>query len=129
MNTKQIKRQHYRQLYSAHQTHDSLDALNLSVQLHTDLHGRTLTKTSQSLLKLISRHSCVVLGVSWLKVDTMAIKLNVSTRTIKRCLKQLTELNIISRTVLKKSCFNANIVTCSDLQNVTQAKCRQALWQ
>jgi len=56
-----------------------------------------LKKTDRELVWLLSGHSVKVLGVCWLKVQTMADMLGKSYKTIQRSLKRLKEMGIIER--------------------------------
>lgn len=56
-----------------------------------------LTELDRSLLRLLAGHSCKFIGVSFLKVQTMASKLGVSYKTAQRSLKRLKELEVIKR--------------------------------
>jgi DNA-binding Lrp family transcriptional regulator len=56
-----------------------------------------LSEIERKLLRLLAGHSCKFVGVSWLKVDTMANALEVSSKTIQRALKRMKELGIIKR--------------------------------
>ncbi|MCK2020770.1 transcriptional regulator [Peribacillus frigoritolerans] len=56
-----------------------------------------LTELDRSLLRLLAGHSCKFVGVSFLKVQTMAQKLGVSYKTAQRSLKRLKELEVIKR--------------------------------
>ncbi|KZR56953.1 helix-turn-helix domain-containing protein [Pseudobacillus badius] len=56
-----------------------------------------LKKIERELLWLLAGHSVKFIGVSFLKLDTMAEALKVSKRTIQRALKALGELGIINR--------------------------------
>ncbi|WP_406866888.1 helix-turn-helix domain-containing protein [Priestia megaterium] len=61
------------------------------------LEALELSETERKLLWLIAGHSCKFVGVSWLKVASMAKTLEVSSKTIQRALKNLKELGIIKR--------------------------------
>ncbi|MGE1103401.1 helix-turn-helix domain-containing protein [Peribacillus simplex] len=56
-----------------------------------------LTELDRSLLRLLAGHSCKFVGVSFLKVQTMANKLGVSYKSVQRSLKRLKELEVIKR--------------------------------
>ncbi|MEH7293651.1 helix-turn-helix domain-containing protein, partial [Priestia megaterium] len=56
-----------------------------------------LKKNEVNLLLLLSRYSCKFVGCSFLKVDTMASQLEISSRTVRRALKRLEQLGIIKR--------------------------------
>lgn len=56
-----------------------------------------LSETERKLLWLLAGHSCKFVGVSWLKVASMAKTLEVSSKTVQRALKHLKELGIIKR--------------------------------
>jgi DNA-binding Lrp family transcriptional regulator len=61
------------------------------------LEALELSETERKLLWLLAGHSCKFVGVSWLKVASMAKTLEVSSKTIQRALKHLKELGIIKR--------------------------------
>lgn len=56
-----------------------------------------LSELDRKLLRLLAGHSCKFVGVSWLKVDSMADALGVSYKTVQRALKRLKEIGIIKR--------------------------------
>ncbi|MEC1866730.1 helix-turn-helix domain-containing protein [Bacillus paralicheniformis] len=56
-----------------------------------------LKKTERELLWLLAGHSVKFVGVSFLKLQSIADKLGVSKRTAQRALKALSELGIIKR--------------------------------
>jgi DNA-binding Lrp family transcriptional regulator len=56
-----------------------------------------LKKTERELLWLLAGHSVKFIGVSFLKLATMAEALKVSKKTVQRALKALSELGIINR--------------------------------
>jgi len=61
------------------------------------LEALELSETERKLLWLLAGHSCKFVGVSWLKVTSMANALEVSSKTVQRALKHLKELGIIKR--------------------------------
>lgn len=63
----------------------------------TALEVLELTELDRKLLRLLAAHSCKFIGVSFLKVQTMADKLGVSYKTVQRALKRLKEIGIIQR--------------------------------
>lgn len=56
-----------------------------------------LADLDRRLLRLLAGHSCKFVGVSFLKVQTMADTLEVSYKTAQRSLKRLKELGLIQR--------------------------------
>ncbi|MBH0159858.1 helix-turn-helix domain-containing protein [Fictibacillus sp. 26RED30] len=83
--------------YREHQSFNTLADLNEAVRQHLYFNASSLTKTAVTVLKTLSRYSCVVLGVSWLKVATLAKAIDKSEKTVRRALKLLDELNVINR--------------------------------
>ncbi|MFT4417054.1 transcriptional regulator [Fredinandcohnia humi] len=56
-----------------------------------------LVELDRKLLRLLAGHSCKFVGVSFLKVQTMADTLEVSYKTAQRALKRLKDIGIIQR--------------------------------
>lgn len=69
----------------------------LNEYIHNVLTQFDLKNTERELLLLLGRYSVKFVGVSFLKLDSMAELLGVSKRTIQRALKALGELGIIKR--------------------------------
>ncbi|MEZ0117137.1 UNVERIFIED_ORG: hypothetical protein ABRZ91_001094 [Heyndrickxia coagulans] len=67
------------------ETFNTLSELNKHVQFV--LENVDLLERERSVFMLLSRYSVKFLGVSFLKVDTMAEILNVHKRTVQRALK------------------------------------------
>ncbi|MFD2829210.1 helix-turn-helix domain-containing protein [Corticicoccus populi] len=74
---------------------NSLQELNHHVSLHTK-HNQ-LNDTQFKLLTILSQYSVKYLGASYLKVSTLMSLLDVSKSTVKRNLKVLVELGIITK--------------------------------
>jgi predicted transcriptional regulator len=83
--------------YREYRSFNTLADLNEAVRQHLYFNASSLTKTAVTVLKTLSRYSCVVLGVSWLKVATLAKAIDKSEKTVRRALKLLDELNVINR--------------------------------
>ncbi|MED1088360.1 helix-turn-helix domain-containing protein [Bacillus mycoides] len=77
--------------YKLLQSFATIEKLNESVRAFLYKHKHELTESAVSVLKLLARHSCKIVGVSFLKVDTIAKLLTISTRTVRRALKVLSE--------------------------------------
>ncbi|WP_242479877.1 helix-turn-helix domain-containing protein [Bacillus cereus group sp. N21] len=79
----------------SHQVFDSLDQLNE----FTDkvLAQVEMNELDRSVFIMLSRYSVKVLGVCWLKVNTIAEALEVSYKTVQRSLARLVNKNIIKR--------------------------------
>ncbi|TCP28781.1 helix-turn-helix protein [Scopulibacillus darangshiensis] len=78
--------------YSQFDTVKEMDEFISKVLAHFDL-----KKTERELLWIIAGHSCKFIGVSFLKLASMAKAMGVSKKTIQRALKALSELGIIKR--------------------------------
>jgi predicted transcriptional regulator len=83
--------------YREHQSFNTLADLNEAVRQHLYFNASSLTKTAVTVLKTLSRYSCVVLGVSWLKVATLAKAIDKTEITVRRALKVLEEIGAIKR--------------------------------
>ncbi|MBD1383598.1 helix-turn-helix domain-containing protein [Metabacillus arenae] len=73
----------------------SLDELNK--QIDFVIENIELKQNERDVLLLLSRYSVKFLGVSFLKVGTIADQLLLSVRTVQRALKRLQELQVIKR--------------------------------
>ncbi|WP_088032752.1 helix-turn-helix domain-containing protein [Evansella clarkii] len=82
----------------------NIDELNEAVRNHLHINAATLNKTEVAVFKLLSRYSCVVKGVSWMKRATIAAHIEKSEKTVSRALKTLEDCGIIKRvpTIRKK---------------------------
>jgi hypothetical protein len=83
--------------YTQYQSFASIDELNDTSYAYLDQFSDQLTNSTIDIFKRITRYSCVVIGVSWLKVRTLASILDKSEKTVRRALKQLETLHIIKR--------------------------------
>jgi predicted transcriptional regulator len=77
--------------YKSLQSFATIEALNESIRAFLYKHTHILPESAVNVLKLLARHSCKIVGVSFLKVDTIAKSLGISTRTVRRALKVLSE--------------------------------------
>ncbi|MDH6674409.1 DNA-binding MarR family transcriptional regulator [Paenibacillus sp. LBL] len=89
---------HFCKLFKAYQSFDSKSAMNDSVRLFLSTQGLLLPKLSREVLKLIARKSADgVIGVSWMKVQTIADLLEVSRKTVERSINALVSSGIIKK--------------------------------
>lgn len=81
-------------------------------------YNKELTPTLYRTLNLLKQYSLKVIGVSHLKYQTIADKLEVSTRTVMRNIKKLIELRIITKistTRIKSGGDGANVFVINTL--------------
>jgi DNA-binding Lrp family transcriptional regulator len=83
--------------YEQYQSFRSMDDLNEAVRQALYYNADKLNKTAVTTLKLLSRYSCKVIGVSWMKAGTIAQLIGKSEKTARRALKTLEEIGIIKR--------------------------------
>lgn len=76
---------------------DSVEAMDAAIGRFLNKHGEYLSESALILLAILSQHSCVVPGVSWLSVNSMAAYVGVSERTIQTALLTLERAGIIAR--------------------------------
>lgn len=89
---------HFCKLFKAYQSFDSKEAMNDSVRLFLSNEGLLLPKLSREILKLVARKSADgVIGVSWMKVQTIADILEISRKTVERAIKSLVSCGIIRK--------------------------------
>lgn len=84
------------------QSFNNIQALNESVRAYLSDSTIRLTKSSIAILKLLHRHSCKHIGVSFLSKNSIAAKLEISRMTVIRCCKQLESLGIIKQFEMKR---------------------------
>jgi DNA-binding transcriptional regulator YhcF (GntR family) len=75
----------------------SVEEMNDSLDSFLDEHGSDLSDTALILLAVLSQHSCVAAGVSWLSVRSMAALVGVTDRTIQVALRSLESVGVIKR--------------------------------
>jgi predicted transcriptional regulator len=83
--------------YEQYQSFRSMDDLNEAVRQALYFNADKLNKTAVTVLKLLSRYSCKVIGVSWMKAATIAKLIGKSEKTARRALKALEDVGIIKR--------------------------------
>lgn len=84
----------YRTIATQFKSFQSTKELNEHISAHIFASGRKLHKNARAVLNMISQHSIVVCGVSWLHIDTIAKSIGSCTKTVKRALERLEKLNI-----------------------------------
>lgn len=82
---------------------DTVEEMDEHVSQFVHSHGDKLSDTALILLSVLTGHSCVVPGVSWLTVKSMAEMVGVVERTIQNALKLLEQSGIINRVQTNKS--------------------------
>ncbi|MED1599759.1 hypothetical protein [Alkalihalophilus marmarensis] len=80
----------------------SIEELNQSVKAHREANKGDLNKTMLEVLDILSRHSCVYLGVSYLRKSKIAEMIGKSKRTVIRVCNALEEMGIIQQHELKR---------------------------
>jgi predicted transcriptional regulator len=78
-----------------YQSFNSINEMDESVVQWLDAYK--LKESEYTVLWKVASYSCKFIGVSYLKVQTLADLTGYSKRTIQRCLKRLSELGIITR--------------------------------
>ncbi|MBA2869960.1 putative transcriptional regulator [Anoxybacillus calidus] len=83
----------YRQL----QSFDCIQAMNQAIRQFLYTYGHELSASAIEVLKTLSRHACDIVGVAFMKVETLAALVGKSVRTVQRALKTLEQYGIIKR--------------------------------
>lgn len=110
--------QYYRDLYQPLQTFESVGQMHAAVNQYIQKHVFQLTPSTIKLLKFLSVNSRHVFGVSWMKLQTIADKLNISLKTAQRAIKSLEDLHIIKKHRNQDLAGKRFIlVICNDLPN------------
>jgi len=92
-----------KETYAALSPFDTKADMNAAINAHFKNHGSELTPTARKVLTLISTYACKYLGVCYLAKRTIADKLGVDPRTIRRCCNQLERLGIIEQHGMKRA--------------------------
>ncbi|WP_431029664.1 HTH domain-containing protein [Lysinibacillus sp. LZ02] len=80
-----------------HQTFLSVEEMDAAVKDHIYTHFDKLTLAERRTLYTLSRHSLKYPGACHIKADTLANEIGVTTKTVYRAIKKLTELHIIEK--------------------------------
>lgn len=91
------------QTFKSLQSFGSIDELNESIKYAYKNLSQYMTPTSLKILGLLSKYSVKYLGVSFLSKSTIADELNVDIRTVRRSIRQLEELGLITSYRLKRT--------------------------
>ncbi|MFA1738962.1 helix-turn-helix domain-containing protein [Lysinibacillus fusiformis] len=78
-------------------TFDSVADMDKSVEDHMSVHYYNLTDSERAIVFKLASHSLEHTGVCHLKASTIATSLEISTKTVYRSMKKLTELGIIEK--------------------------------
>ncbi len=78
-------------------TFDSVADMDKSVEDHMAIHYYDLTESERAIVFKLASHSLEHTGVCHLKASTIAAALEISTKTVYRSMKKLTELGIIEK--------------------------------
>ena len=78
-------------------TFDSVTEMDKSVEDHMVVHYYDLTESERAIVFKLASHSLEHTGVCHLKASTIATSLEISTKTVYRSMKKLTELGIIEK--------------------------------
>ncbi|MED4887742.1 helix-turn-helix domain-containing protein [Lysinibacillus fusiformis] len=78
-------------------TFDSIADMDKSVEDHMAVHYYDLTESERAIIFKLASHSLEHTGVCHLKAATIASSLEISTKTVYRSMKKLSELGIIEK--------------------------------
>lgn len=78
-------------------TFDSVADMDKSVEDHIAVHYYDLTESERAIVFKLASHSLEYTGVCHLKASTIASSLEISTKTVYRSMKKLTEVGIIEK--------------------------------
>lgn len=100
------------------QSFGSIEEMNKAVRGFLYAHKHELTASAVSVIKIVSRYACKIVGVAFLKVNTIARLIGISERTVQRALKLLVSFGVIERksTIRKQGGSGHNVYV---IRNVT----------
>lgn len=76
---------------------ETVAEMNEAIRAFLYSHRHELPTSAVTVLKMISRYACKLPGVAFMKVATIASKVDLSDRTVRRALKTLEQTGIIER--------------------------------
>lgn len=79
------------------QSFENVVAMNEAIRGFLYTYKHELTPSAINVLKTVSRYACKIVGVAFLKVDTIAKLTGSSKRTVQRALKTLESYGVIER--------------------------------
>ncbi|MEJ9310364.1 helix-turn-helix domain-containing protein [Priestia megaterium] len=79
------------------QSFENVVAMNEAIRGFLYTYKHELTPSAINVLKTVSRYACKIVGVAFLKVDTIAKLTESSKRTVQRALKTLESYGVIER--------------------------------
>lgn len=79
------------------QSFETVAAMNEAIRGFLYTYKHELTPSAINVLKTVSRYACKLVGVAFLKVDTIAKLTESSKRTVQRALKTLESYGVIER--------------------------------
>ncbi|WP_427108453.1 helix-turn-helix domain-containing protein [Lysinibacillus xylanilyticus] len=96
---------------SQYETFNSVQEMDQHVEQHIQQHYYDLTESERAIVLKLASHSLNYPGVCHLKASTIAESLEISTKTVYRAIKKLSELGIIKKqlTTKEKGGRGANI--------------------
>ena len=87
----------YQEIAKRYKSFDSVEALNYSVRKHLYHNKHLMTPTAIAVLKVLSKHAVKFAGVAYLKLATIATKVDKHRNTVIKAIKLLCELGIIKK--------------------------------
>ncbi|WP_107842036.1 helix-turn-helix domain-containing protein [Metasolibacillus meyeri] len=93
-------------------TFQSVEDMDQNVELHMQKHYFNLTESERAIVFMLASRSLAYPGTCHLKADTIATKLDISSKTVYRAVKKLSELSIIKKVTTirdKKGGQGANV--------------------
>ncbi len=97
LRTKGVKYKMAFEYLAQYITFDSVADMDKSVEDHIAIHYYNLTESERAIVFKLASHSLEYTGVCHLKASTIAVALEISTKTVYRSMKKLAGLGIIEK--------------------------------
>ncbi|MFC0271446.1 hypothetical protein ACFFIX_08260 [Metabacillus herbersteinensis] len=78
-----------------YQSFNAIEEMNTSIREFLYNYSHEIPKSAVECIKVLSRYACKIIGVAWIKIDTLATILSVSRSTVERALRLLKKHGII----------------------------------